>query len=732
MTYLHTRRNYSLIVVMITMIALALLISCGGDDPADPGLPGDTNRAPAAPAINTTAGAPADAATDVALAAVMHWTCSDPDGDDLTYDVHFGTAASPPSVSTDQTADSYTPAGLVNGIKYYWKVVASDPDGKSTSSPVWSFTTVASASETVSTPATPAGPSDVTTSFGPNYSTSGAVSSMGHAVEYRFDFDEGVVTAWAASGSAARLWSTAGTYDVKAQARCAADTDVESAWSAALTVTVTDVPPVETVSTPDTPTGLAAVETAVDASYTVTGAVSNLGHDVEYQFDWDDGTTSAWDAATTVAHQWAAAGTYNVTALARCAADTGVESAVSAALTVVVTDAPPVETISIPDPPVGAATVDVNVSESYTMTGAVSSLGHDLWMWFDWGDGTTSNSWHATSESHGWTVIGDYDVTVKARCQNHGLIESEWSSATTVTVTGAAEIISPPGVSSGTQDFAAVGEDVWLIGGGGSSNLGHTLEHRYDYGDGTIGTWGPATPHYTWTTVGTYEIKCQARCSIHTEYESVWGTYTELIRIYDGPETMLPVELTPSGTWDTDPFVATTYTVVSMSSHGHNHEARIDWGDGRVSDWSHGWNTLEKIYIPSEYDTSGTFQVTAQARCIAHPTVITEWSAATVVTVSEDVTRPVLTGSLTATVGVPVTFDVDAHSTAGHAIEYQLAVSDSYYYDYVNQPWTPTLPLEYTFPAAGTMYVKMWARCIAHPTVVSNVSNPPLTIVVSP
>jgi hypothetical protein len=733
MIHLHTKRTLSLIVAMIAMIALAMLVSCGGDDPANPAPPGNTNRAPGTPAINTTAGAPADAATDVALAAVMHWTCSDPDGDDLTYDVYFGTAASPPSVSTDQTAESYTPASLANGIEYYWKVVASDPDGKSTSSPVWSFTTVASASETVSTPSTPAGPTDVTTSFGPNYTTAGAVSSEGHAVEYRFDFDDGVMTAWAASGNAARLWSTAGTYDVKAQARCAADTDVESAWSAALTVTVTDTPPVETVGAPGTPTGLAAVETAVDASYTIAASVSNLGHAVEFQFDWDDGTTSPWDAATTVAHQWAAEGSYHVEAMARCAADTDVESAWSAVLIVTVTDAPPVETISTPDPPVGAATVDVNVWEEYTMTGAVSSEGHALEIQFDWGDGSIS-SWTTTSSTYRWTVIGDYDVTVYARCQVHRSIESAWSTATTVTVTGAAEIITAPQMRSSIQDFAAVGESVWIIGDGATSNLGHVLENRYDHDDGTISDWGSATQYPIWTVVGTYEIKGQARCSIHTEFESDWSAsnYSETIRIYEGAETMLPVELLPPGSIDLDPFFESNYTVKSMSSHGHVYEARIDHGDGNVTDWVSANYPLRPVYFKYTYETSGTFQMVGQARCIDHPSVISEWSVATVVTVSEAVSRPIVTGSATATVGVPATFDVDATNTAGHAIEYELSVSEEHpLVGYVPQPWTTTLPLEYTFPSAGTRYIRVTARCVAHPGVVSVWSNPALTIIVS-
>ncbi len=727
MRHLHSKRTYSLIVVMITLIALALLGSCGSDDPA---APEDTNRAPAAPAINTAAGAPADAATDVALAAVMHWTCSDPDGDALTYDVYFGTAASPPSVSTDQTAESYTPAGLTSGITYNWKVVASDPDGKSTSSPVWSFTTVASASETVSAPDIPAGPTDVTTSFGPNYIASGAVSSMGHDVEYRFDWGDGVMSPWTAA-NAARLWLTAGTYDVKAMARCAADTDVESAWSAALTVTVTEAPPVETVGAPDTPTGVAAVETAVDASYTVTGAVSNLGHDVEYQFDWGDGTTSAWDAATTVAHQWAAEGSYDVKAMARCAADTDVESAWSTALTVVVTDAPPVETITTPDAPDGPATIEVQVLGSYAMTGAISSMGHDLYADFDWGDGTTSG-WTVNPRGHDWDAIGTYDVKVRARCQTHGLIVSDWSPALTVTVTGPAEIITAPQMSGGMKDFAPVGDEVWISSSGAKSNLGHVLEYRYDYADGTISDWGPYTQYYTWTVAGNYEVKGQARCSIHTEFESDWSSYTGLIRIYEGAETMLPVELLPSGSIDRDPFQDKTYSVESMSSHGHRYQARIDWGTGQVSDWVNASHPLATVYVVFAYDTSGTFQMRAQARCIDHPEVITDWSVATVVTVPEDISRPVLSGSLTATVGVPVTFDVDAFNTAGHALEYEFAISETHpLMGFVPEPWTATLPLEYTFPEAGTRYVRVTARCIAHPDIVSRFSYPSLTITVS-
>jgi hypothetical protein len=290
-------------------------------------------------------------------------------------------------------------------------------------------------------------------------------------------------------------------------------------------------------------------------------------------------------------------------------------------------------------------------------------------------------------------------------------------------------------MTSSMEDFAPVGDDVWISGGGANSNLGHDVEYRYDYGDGTISPWGSSTQYYAWSAVGTYEIKGQGRCSIHTEFESDWTApnHTELIRIYEGAETMLPVELLPAGSIDLDPFFESNYTVKSMSSHGHVYEARIDYGDGNVSDWVSAYYPLRPVYFKYTYETSGTFQMVGQSRCIDHPSVISDWSVATTVTVSEAVSRPIVTGSATATVGVPATFDVDAFSTAGHAIEYELSVSETHpLVGYVAQPWTTTLPLEYTFPSDGTRYIRVTARCIAHPEILSLWSNPALTIIVSP
>ncbi len=68
------------------------------------------------------------------------WSCVDPDGDPLVFDIRLGTQ-NPPTVTIGSglANRSYSLQGLETGKKYYWQVVAKDPFGKSTTGPVWSF-----------------------------------------------------------------------------------------------------------------------------------------------------------------------------------------------------------------------------------------------------------------------------------------------------------------------------------------------------------------------------------------------------------------------------------------------------------------------------------------------------------------------------------------------------------------------------------------------------------------
>lgn len=85
---------------------------------------------------------PANGATGVSTTPTLSWTGGDPDvGDTVTYDVYFGTAASPPLVSSNQAAATFAPGTLTASTLYYWRIVARDSFGATTSGPTWSFTT---------------------------------------------------------------------------------------------------------------------------------------------------------------------------------------------------------------------------------------------------------------------------------------------------------------------------------------------------------------------------------------------------------------------------------------------------------------------------------------------------------------------------------------------------------------------------------------------------------------
>ena len=85
---------------------------------------------------------PGDEAVDIPIDTILSWIGGDPDfGDSITYDVYFGTSATPPLVSHGQIESIYQPQELAYHRFYFWKVVATDNYGLSSSSPTMSFLT---------------------------------------------------------------------------------------------------------------------------------------------------------------------------------------------------------------------------------------------------------------------------------------------------------------------------------------------------------------------------------------------------------------------------------------------------------------------------------------------------------------------------------------------------------------------------------------------------------------
>jgi len=74
------------------------------------------------------------------------------------------------------------------------------------------------------------------------YSIESFALIAGHGIEYLFEWGDGTYSEWSPTTSAPKSWSATDTYTVKAKARCAVHTTVESDWSESLTVTITSNP----------------------------------------------------------------------------------------------------------------------------------------------------------------------------------------------------------------------------------------------------------------------------------------------------------------------------------------------------------------------------------------------------------------------------------------------------------------------------------------------------------
>ncbi len=84
---------------------------------------------------------PPDGATSVSLSPVLRWSCSDPDGDDLFYDVYLGETPDLQKIAPNIHENQYALSSLAPMKTYYWKIVARDAKGAETSGSVWKFTT---------------------------------------------------------------------------------------------------------------------------------------------------------------------------------------------------------------------------------------------------------------------------------------------------------------------------------------------------------------------------------------------------------------------------------------------------------------------------------------------------------------------------------------------------------------------------------------------------------------
>ena len=98
----------------------------------------EVNSNPAVPSTPS----PALNAINVSNNPTISWVDTDPEEDALTYDLYLSTSATPAIYQAGLTSASFAVvATLTANTAYYWKVVAHDPYGGISTSPVWKFTT---------------------------------------------------------------------------------------------------------------------------------------------------------------------------------------------------------------------------------------------------------------------------------------------------------------------------------------------------------------------------------------------------------------------------------------------------------------------------------------------------------------------------------------------------------------------------------------------------------------
>lgn len=123
------RQSYMIrnrIYMFITLGLLALLVSqlsCSSKSNES-----SDNQAPSTPVLTQ----PLDGTSATPTSVLLVWEASDPDGDSLTFNLFLDTANPPEQlVASKLPASNHTVSPLSQGVTYFWKVTASDPEGLS-------------------------------------------------------------------------------------------------------------------------------------------------------------------------------------------------------------------------------------------------------------------------------------------------------------------------------------------------------------------------------------------------------------------------------------------------------------------------------------------------------------------------------------------------------------------------------------------------------------------------
>ncbi len=506
------------------------------------------------------------------------------------------------------------------------------------------------------------------------------------------------------------------------------------------------LPTTDVISQPTIWDGPASGRTEEAYTYTAAGGVSVRGNPTQLKFHWGDDSDSGWlDTGVDEAEKtWDDAGDYDVWVEAK--SDSGASNP-SAALTV------DIDFTEWAGPGISGPTEGfIDNGYSYTITGE-SSYGHDLEYAIDWGDGG-SFDWEAatwtgldpeTNEvtlDHTWTEYGDYIIEPRVRCATHNEV---WGR-TEVPLVIVHETVAEPtidGPDTGDVDT----EYTFTIGG--ESDAGHDLEYLVDWGDGSDSGWqafgeGVTSTEvtHTWTTESDPEpfpINLGVRCIAHPTHENWTETSIEITAPPD-EELTGPDLQHVGGDWNGYPDVSYTFTLSASSNLEHPLEYRVDWdGDMVFSDWTAFGEGVTSAQLSHTWTSAADWDINIEVRCVEHTDLEVGGTWQMFVN-PEEVSDYSLDGPGSGIAGVSYPYTLTAHTTSGHAMQYQIywghgdGPGPEDWFDL--DPATGTAQLSHAWPVDGVdrvYQVDYGVRCKDHPSVLEwgsiEVSIPGETIV---
>ena len=355
-------------------------------------------------------------------------TTTDPDADQVAFKFDWGDGS-------QSGWSSYVNSGGSATISHSWsgqgtyavRAKAKDANGAESG---WSSSHQIVTGSPPNTPSSPSGPD--TGTHGPSYSfTATTTDPDGDQIAFQFDWGDGSESAWSSfvnSGSSATMshsWSGQMTYQVKAKAKDSYGG--ETAWSTAHDIVIGQPP-----ATPSSPSGPGSGMRDVSYSFTATTTDPD-GDQVAFQFEWGDGTQSAWSSyvgsgsSASMSHSWSGEGTYQVKVKAKDAYNA--ESGWSAALSITI------RVILLAVDPSSLDFGELGKGSSKTMTFRAYNAGAGTLS----GSITTNRDWITVNPS---SFAGN-DNTISVTIETAGLVESltPYSGLITIASNGGGESI---------------------------------------------------------------------------------------------------------------------------------------------------------------------------------------------------------------------------------------------------------------------------------------------------